>query len=127
VVGKREGVAAQVLRPLRGRLAQLVPPRGRAGAVDGLAVHLQPAADRAQRVLAARRDHAFGGRPDVEQVVAALAHDVDELEGDLAGRLPVVVVLAEAPGVVDRRGHLPRLVLHLGGYHVVPGRYVVAG
>src|SRR5207253_2160784 len=51
-----EQIAADVLRALRARLAHLVAEWRRPGAVYGLAVHLQPAADGAQDVLADLRN-----------------------------------------------------------------------
>src|SRR5262245_14128430 len=101
-------IAAHILESLRAGLAELLAEGGRARAVHGLAVGLQPAADRAQDVLADLRDDAFSGRTDVEQVVATLADNVDQLEGDLPRRFPVGVVLPESPGVVDGRRNFPR-------------------
>src|SRR5207247_10602670 len=69
---------------------------------------------------------AVGHRPDVEQVVPPLARDVEEFEEDLARAFPVVVILLVAPGVVDGRGSLPRLVRGLVGDGVVAGASVVA-
>jgi hypothetical protein len=54
-----------------------------------------------------------------------LADDVDELEGDLAGAFQSVSSCG-SPIVVDRRRHLPRLALHVGGDDVVAGARVVA-
>ena len=78
--------------------------RASAGAVDGLAVDLQPAAHGPQVVLAGLRNHALGGRADVQQVVAAFADDVHQLERQVFRRLPVVVVALVAPGSLSVAG-----------------------
>src|SRR5262249_15654572 len=120
------GAAGQVLGAGPAGLAELVPEGRRSGAVHRLTVDLQPAADRAQRVLARFRDDSVGRRTHVQKVVAAFADDVDQLERDLTWRLPVGVVLAEAPGVIDRRRRFPRLALDVGWDDVVARRSVIA-
>ena len=126
VAAQEQRVAAEVLGALRRWARRARRPRAWGRRRRRPRRSLQPAADRAQRVLARLRDHAVGHRPHVQQVVAALADDVDQLEDHVARRLPVVVVLAIAPGVVDRRGHLPGGRLHVGRDDVVAGRHVVA-
>ena len=101
------------------RSAELLAERRRARAVHRLAVDRQPSAHGTQDVLARRRNHPIGHRPDVQQVIPTLAHDVHELEGDVSRRLPVVVIGLVAPRVIDRGRHFPRVAGRLPGYDVI--------
>src|SRR5207248_2132492 len=75
------------------------PPLGRrieragAAAVDRFAVGFHPLADLAKDADRFRRELALGRRADVEQVVASLARDIDQILDYDFGFLPVVVVL----------------------------------
>src|SRR5260221_272682 len=80
VAAEEEGIAPRILGAPGARLAQLLAERRRQGAVDRFAVHPEPSPDLAQGVLAGRRDEAIGHGAHVQQVVAPLARDVDELE-----------------------------------------------
>src|SRR6266516_5083324 len=106
--------------------AELLAERRAARAVHCFAVGLQPLPDLAQDLDAALWNHAVGHGTHVEQVVPALAHNVHELEDDLTGAFPVVIVLLVAPGVIDGRGRFPRVLRTLVGDGVVAGSPVVA-
>src|SRR6185436_13919748 len=66
VVRKEELLAADVLRILPRVLAELLTERRDAGAVDGVAVHLQPPPDRAQDVGARFWNDPVRRRTDVQ-------------------------------------------------------------
>src|SRR5262245_61469376 len=137
VEAARLGRYAPLLRLFEDRLAALVFLRlaefaellaegRRACAVDRFAVDLQPLPHFAQNVLARLRDDAFGGRADVEQVVAALAGDVHQFEYDVGRLLPMVVVALVSPRVVGRRGNFPDAGHYLIWYAIVARRAVIA-
>ena len=71
---------------------------GGGGAVDGLAVDGEPAADRGEALDAGRGDEALGGGTDIEEEIAALAGDVGEVADERLGGFPAMVVFLEAPG-----------------------------
>ena len=78
-----------------------------AGAVDGLAVDLHPLAYLLETLDFRLRDDAVGVGADVEEVVAALAGDVDEVAEEGLGGLEVGVEGLVTPGVVDGHAGLP--------------------
>jgi hypothetical protein len=80
---------------------------GGGGSVDGVAVDLEPLAHLLEALDLGLRDDAVGVRPDVEEVVAALADDVDEVAEENFGGLEVGVEVLVAPGVVDGHAGLP--------------------
>src|SRR5690242_9275787 len=87
--------------------AGLGAEEGGVGAVDGLAVDLDPLAHLVQALDLGGGDDAVGVGADVEEVVAALAGDVDEVAEQGLGGLEVVVVGLVAPGVVHGHAGLP--------------------
>src|SRR4051795_5728891 len=85
VVRQHKRLSAQILVPSCARFAHLLAPGSRSGTVDGVAVELEPPADSTQVILYRLRNDSVGHGADVQQVVAALACNVDKLECDLAG------------------------------------------
>lgn len=83
-----------------------VKDRG-AGAVDGLAIDLEPLAQLLEAVTPGLRDDALGVGPDVQEMVASLAGDVDEVAEEGLGGFEVGVVVLADPGVVDGHAGLP--------------------
>ncbi len=81
--------------------------RAGGGAVDGLAVGVEPAAHRLETLHALGRDAAIRVGADVQQEVAALGGDVDQRAHQVAGGLEVVVGAVVAPVVVHRHAGLP--------------------
>ncbi len=79
----------------------LVRERASGGAVDGLPVDGHPAADGAQPLGAGPRDHPLRGGAHVEQVVHALAGQVDQQQDQRVRRFPVVVGALVAPRVIE--------------------------
>ena len=77
------------------------------GAVDRLAVRLEPSTDPPQPVRAGRGNDASRVGADVEQVVDAAGGAVDQEADQGFHRLPVPVVRLEPPGVVQGAGRLP--------------------
>ena len=65
-------------------------------------------------------------RADVQQVVAALAGDVDQVADERLVGFPGVVVVAVAPGRVQRHAGLPIHAGHAGGGDVLLRRDEVA-
>ena len=59
--------------------SSFVPKQSRLSAVDGFAIYGQPFADLVKPFNFGGRDIALGVRSDVQQIVAALACDVDEI------------------------------------------------
>ena len=104
----------------------LGPPGGEAGgagAVDGLAVDLEPVADLEQALFHERRDRAVGGGSDIEEEIAAAAYEIDEHADELAGGLVVVDEFGaiEAVEIGHAAALFPglRAVLKAGAYSVV--------
>ena len=77
------------------------------GVVDGFAVDGEPLAHLVEALDFGGGDDAVGVGADVEEVVAALAGDVDEVAEEGFGGLEVGVVGLVAPGVVDGHAGLP--------------------
>ena len=67
----------------------------------------QVTSGRGATIDAGLRNDPFGGRPDVEQVVSALAGDVHQLANEDSRRFPILVVAREAPRIIDGGGRLP--------------------
>ena len=107
-LGVKDRVAPRVLFVGVGVIsAKFVAERRGAGAIDGLAVDLEPAAHGAQVILAGLRNQALGGGTDIQQVVAAFADDVHKFERQVFGRFPVVVIVLVAPRVDSAWRALP--------------------
>src|SRR5690242_13551997 len=85
VMRQHKWLAAQIFAVPGAGLAHFATPRRWPGTVNRFAIDLQPSPDGAQIILGDLRYHAVRHRADVQKIVAALADDVDELEGDLAG------------------------------------------
>src|SRR5262249_46608568 len=105
---RRAGKGRRVIASL-GRYAAPGRPcrRARGGAVDGLTVDEHPAAHILQPVNYLWRNGAVRLRSDVEQVIAALRSDVNQVAKKLLGALPMVVVALVAPRVIDRHARFP--------------------
>src|SRR6202034_109867 len=80
---------------------------GGLGVVNGLAVHAQPLAYLVQTLHLGSRDDTFGIGPNVKQVVAALAGDIDEIAEQGLGRLEIGVVRLVTPGIVHGHAGFP--------------------
>lgn len=80
---------------------------GGVGSVDGFAVDLHPLAYIVQTVDLGLRHDAFGVGADVEEVVAALAGDIDEVADEGLRGLEVGVEGFVSPGVVDGHAGFP--------------------
>jgi hypothetical protein len=80
---------------------------GGLGVVDGFAVDAEPVAHLAEAVGLGGGDDAGGVGADVEEVVATLAGDVDEVAEEGLGGFEVGVVGFVAPGVVHGHAGLP--------------------
>src|SRR5207245_2804052 len=108
--GSTHGTSRSSIRPMSTRTAAFKAGRGRSfrapaptlscSAPPPVAHLVQPPHDRPG-------DQAFGGRPHVEEEVAALGCHVDQRPQQRARVFPVVVVRLVAPGVVHRHARLP--------------------
>ena len=65
-------------------------------------------------------------RPDIKQVISSPAVDLDQKADDLFRILPVVVVLVEAPSVIQRRRNLPVTFIRKTGDKIVSGGHIFA-
>ena len=97
------------------------------GVVDRFAVDAEPLAHLAEAFGFRGGDVAVGVGADVEEVVAALAGDVDEVAEEGFGGLEVGVVGLVAPGVVHGHAGLPVATGEALGRDVLLGRLGVAG
>ncbi|MCU1247396.1 MAG: hypothetical protein JWQ49_425 [Edaphobacter sp.] len=80
---------------------------GGVGVVDGFAVDFEPLAHLLEALDLRGGDYAVGVGADVQEVVAALAGDVDEIAEEGFGGLEVGVEGFVAPGVVHGHAGLP--------------------
>src|SRR5579871_6123455 len=80
---------------------------GGAGVVDGFAVDVEPLAHLLETLDLGGGDDAVGVGADVEEIVAALACDVDEVAEESFGGFEVGIEGLEAPGVVHGHAGLP--------------------
>ncbi|OPZ07697.1 MAG: hypothetical protein BWZ10_02779 [candidate division BRC1 bacterium ADurb.BinA364] len=106
--------------------AQFVGEGAGAGAVYRLAVRFQPLADGFEAFDAFARDDALGRRADVEQIIAALGHDIDQQAEQLFDGFPVQIVFLEAPGVVEGGRRFPIAIDAPRGNLVVAHRGIIA-
>ncbi len=78
-----------------------------------------PAADFGECGNAGLRDGAIGYGADVEEIIAAFADDFDETANDDAGRFPILIKLAVAPGGVESLRSFPIFFETAGGHAVI--------
>ncbi len=93
---------------------------------DGLFIFIHIFPDLVQDTDAFIRHMSGGLGSDIEQVVSAPAVDLDQKADDLFRILPVVVVLVEAPGIVQRRRNLPVAFIRKTGDEVVSCGHIFA-
>ena len=96
-----EHVDVEGLPGLGGDAPGLLADAAAVGAVDGVAILLQPFADRQEAGNGLLREGAVRAGTDVEEEVGALSGGLDEELDQLLGALVVVVVDVIAPAVVD--------------------------
>jgi len=77
------------------------------GGVNRVVIDFHPCADGLEPLDAGFGDEALAGRPDVEQIISALAGDVHEVADDGPRGFPVIIVTLEAPGVVHGHAGFP--------------------
>src|ERR1700744_3348789 len=107
VPGRNElGLTALVLFR-RAETPRLCAEERRLGVVNGLAIHRQPLAHRRQALDFRSRNDALRVWTDIQQIVTALARDVDEVAQQYLRRLEVHVVRFVTPRVVHRHAGLP--------------------
>ena len=82
-----------------------VRARGRTG--DRLAIGRQPFTHLVEPPGDRLGDHPLGGRPDIQEEVAAFGGDVDQRADERPRVFPVVVIRLESPGVVHRHAGFP--------------------
>src|SRR5437868_3292656 len=90
-----------------GELAGGDVEEGGLGVVDGFPIDFEPLAHLLEAFYFRGGDDAVGIGADVQEVVAALAGDVDEIAEESFGGLEVGVVGFVAPGVVHGHAGLP--------------------
>jgi len=77
------------------------------GSIYSRPVDLEPFADLAEALLPRIGNEALAVRPEVEQIVAALGGDVDEIVDEGCGTFPVIVRLFESPAVIGGHAAFP--------------------
>src|ERR1700760_316752 len=80
---------------------------GGLGAVDRGAIHREPLTYLVETLDFSRRDDTLGVRSDVEQIIAALAGNVDQVAQQSFGGLEIMVVGLVTPGVVHGHAGFP--------------------
>src|SRR6202041_3478988 len=81
--------------------------QGGAGSVNGLAVDGQPVADLMKALDLLGRHTAVRVGPNVQQIVATLAGNVDEIAQQRLGGFEVMVVRLESPRAIHGHARLP--------------------
>ena len=99
-IARRVGIVKRSGRYL-GWTFTIDPPRS--SAVDRLPIHIQPRTDVEKNLLHLLRDRAVRAWTDVQQQIAVLADDIDQLMNHEFRRLEGVV-LDVAPGFITYRG-----------------------
>ena len=94
--------------------------------VNAFAVAAHPAADFVERGDAGLRDSAIGHGSDVQEIIAAFADDFDEAANDDAGRFPILIEFAVAPGGVESLRSFPVFFETAGGHAVVSHILVIS-